>query len=175
MSQASTKRMVDPRREILEEVGYSIRPDVDQPGKWVWVAVTDGCDASFDSEAEAYDDAYRDAASQVMSILDMADEQWDALTLYDQSRAIRSALTEDRPTFEPSAAAGNRRKFTLELSVMAPAGISGKDVAAIVDKLLNAGLGDAQATVENDEGDVAAAQAALDLDLSSPTVCREGT
>lgn len=59
-------------------------------------------------------------------------------------------------------------KHLFLVPVQARAGISAETIAKVLDSLLNIGLADATATVDSGEGDVIAAQQALDLNISSP-------
>lgn len=44
------------------------------------------------------------------------------------------------------------------------------DILKVLDRLINAGLEDARATLEDNEGDIAAAQLAVDLNISTPVL-----
>ena len=84
----------DPRL-FIEDVGYDIREDSQQSGLWVWIAPTDGCDASFDTAKEALESAWNDAVRQTMGINDLSSEQWDAMGFDLQKAAMLRALSED--------------------------------------------------------------------------------
>lgn len=82
------------RQEVLEELGYEVSEDPDQPGLWQWSAPTDGCDASFDSQADAVRDAWRDASQQACAVEGLSTQQWDALSFEQQCQKLR-ALSGD--------------------------------------------------------------------------------
>lgn len=67
-----------------------------------------------------------------------------------------------------------KKTVNLALKVQAPEGMAPEVVAKMVEKLIDIGLADAAATLEDnrnsDEGDVEAAQLATDLDISAPVV-----
>lgn len=85
----------DPRLDVLEELGYDIDEDSDQPGLWIWTAPTDGCDISYDSAQEALSAAWTDVVGQTMGILNMSSEQWDALSFAQQKELISDTLSGD--------------------------------------------------------------------------------
>ena len=80
---------------FIEDVGYDIREDSQQPGLWVWIAPTDGCDASFDTAKEALEGAWKDAVRQTLGISDLSIEQWNAMSFNMQKAAVLRALSED--------------------------------------------------------------------------------
>src|SRR5574337_701133 len=59
-------------------------------------------------------------------------------------------------------------KHLLVIEIESCGGIATGSVAAMVDSLVNSGLMDAAATVKECDGDLAQAEAALDLNISSP-------
>lgn len=80
--------------EVLTDAGYTISPDSDQPGLWVWYAPTDGCESSFESQKAAVQAAWTDAVEQTMAINNLSSEQWDALSFNQQKSQMLDALTE---------------------------------------------------------------------------------
>lgn len=91
--------------EVLTDVGYTISPDSDQPGLWVWFAPSDGCESSFASEDEAVASAWSDAAHQTRSINSLSSEQWDAMSFDQQKAQMLSALTESEGDAAPQTPA----------------------------------------------------------------------
>lgn len=77
---------------LLEKLGYSFTPDVDQPGLWVWRNGNEGCDSSFSSLDAALDDVWMTVAGEVMGARNMADSDWDALSLAKQMTLIEETL-----------------------------------------------------------------------------------
>jgi len=82
------------KQDALEELGYEFKPDVDQPGLWVWTAPTDSCSQSFASEEAALDDAWNDATGQVRAIEQVSDAEWSAFS-FEKQRTLLIALGED--------------------------------------------------------------------------------
>lgn len=68
----------------------------------------------------------------------------------------------------------SKKTVNLSLKVQAPEGMAPELVAKLVETLIDIGLADAAATLEDsrnsDEGDVEAAQQSLDMDISAPVV-----
>lgn len=60
------------------------------------------------------------------------------------------------------------QKHMIVVPVSAREGISAADVAAMLDRLINVGLADAQSTLEDKDCDPTAAEQVLDINLSSP-------
>ena len=85
----------NPKLDVLTDLGYDIDTDSDQPGKWIWTAPTDGCDASFDSAVEALEAAWTDAVGQTMGVLNIATEHWEALSLTQQMELVSDTLSGD--------------------------------------------------------------------------------
>jgi hypothetical protein len=83
-------------RLFIEDFGYEILEDVDQPGLWVWTSRSEGCDSSFLTAKEALDGAWFDAASRTMGITDLSSDQWDAMSFNGQKMAVEAALADDR-------------------------------------------------------------------------------
>ncbi|MDD2744494.1 MAG: hypothetical protein PHV02_19725 [Rhodocyclaceae bacterium] len=67
------------------------------------------------------------------------------------------------------------KNFNLSISVSTNADVTGKQVADILKRLIDAGLSDAQDTVESGEGDLASAALATDLNISAPVVIKQET
>lgn len=83
------------KRNMVEAVGYEIKEDSDQAGKWVWIAPTDGCHASFDTEHDAIEDAWKDAVEQTMVIKGISEAAWSQMNIDHQEAAMHTALTAD--------------------------------------------------------------------------------
>lgn len=68
----------------------------------------------------------------------------------------------------------SKKTINLSLKVQAPDGMTPEQVAKLVETLIDIGLADAAATLEDsrngDEGDVEAAQQSLDMDIHAPMV-----
>lgn len=62
------------------------------------------------------------------------------------------------------------RYYQCTIDVSAREGVPEDDIRKVLDRLINTGLEDARATLEDNEGDIAAAQLAVDLNISAPTV-----
>lgn len=91
----ANKENGDHRREVLESVGYEIKPDPDQPTLWVWLAPTDSCEASFVSEQEALESAWNDASGQVCSVLVIAQNDWARMDLERQMDLVLEVLSSE--------------------------------------------------------------------------------
>lgn len=85
----------DPVEQMLRDVGYDFSEDSDQPGKWVWMAPSDGCPISYESRDEAVAAAFEDASQQARSIAQLQEHKWAALSLPEKLDAIESALCEE--------------------------------------------------------------------------------
>lgn len=68
----------------------------------------------------------------------------------------------------------SKKTINLSLKVQAPEGMTPEQAAKLVETLIDIGLADAAATLEDsrngDEGDVEAAQQSLDMDIHAPMV-----
>lgn len=82
----------DPLLPVLEQLGYDVSHDSDQPGKWLWVSPWDGCTVSFDTPADALDDAWRDAAGRTMGAHNLSSEEWDRLSFERQHELMLTTL-----------------------------------------------------------------------------------
>ena len=63
------------------------------------------------------------------------------------------------------------KKVTLRIDVDTHLNLSARQVGELVYRLINAGLEDAQQTIETNEGDVAGAEMAASLDITSIVAC----
>lgn len=84
----------DPRL-FIEDLGYDIREDSQQPGLWLWTAPSDGCDISFHTAEEVLESAWFDAVRQTMGINNLSIEQWHAMSFDKQKAAVLLALSEE--------------------------------------------------------------------------------
>lgn len=87
-------------RLFLEDMGYDIDEDPDQPGLWQWTAPSDGCESSFDSAKEALDDAWRNAVHQTLAITGDTQEEFERMDFDQQRIAVTVALTGEVPPFD---------------------------------------------------------------------------
>jgi len=62
------------------------------------------------------------------------------------------------------------RYYQCTVDVSAREGVPEDDIRKVLDRLINTGLEDARATLEDNEGDIAAAQLAVDLNISTPVL-----
>lgn len=90
---SDTRSIANDPKIFLEDLGYEITPDSDQPGLWCWIAPTDNCEISYHSDVEALEGAWFDAQSQVMGILDISTEQWELLSFEQQKAKIIEVLS----------------------------------------------------------------------------------
>jgi hypothetical protein len=67
------------------------------------------------------------------------------------------------------------KQFNLSISVTTNADVTGERVAEILKRLIDAGLADAQDTVESGEGDLESAELATNLNIASPVVTPQET
>lgn len=82
-----------PARHLAEIAHYSVKPDVDQPGLFLWRHVCgDGSPTSFATEAQAWDDADREVVSATMGANDLSSADWDRMTLADQEMLVAAAF-----------------------------------------------------------------------------------
>lgn len=81
---------------FIEELGYDIDIDSDQPGLWIWTP-SDGCDSSFSTPKEALDGAWNDAVARTLSISEISCEDWGQMDCDQQRVAITFALTGELP------------------------------------------------------------------------------
>lgn len=93
-SEAKSAEALQAREDALTDIGYTIQEDSDQPGLWVWMAPTDGCDSSFSSRAEAVRAAWTDASEQAMRLHSLSNEDWAALSSKDQLTLVKGLLTD---------------------------------------------------------------------------------
>lgn len=80
---------------FIEDLGYDIREDSQQPGLWIWTAPTDGYDISFNTAEEALAGAWVDAVWQTMGINNLSSEQWDAMSFDEQKVSVLRALSDE--------------------------------------------------------------------------------
>lgn len=90
----STEADSDPRL-VVEVCGYAICEDSDQPGMWVWMAPSDGCDISYETRELALAAAWQDAVAQTLAILDIRCERWGEMTLQEHSALVLQALASE--------------------------------------------------------------------------------
>lgn len=62
------------------------------------------------------------------------------------------------------------RYYQCTIDVSVREGVPEDDIRKVLDRLINTGLEDARATLEDNEGDIAAAQLAVDLNISTPVL-----
>jgi len=62
------------------------------------------------------------------------------------------------------------RYYQCTIDVSAREGVPEDDIRKVLDRLINTGLEDARATLEDNEGDLATAQLAVDLNISTPVL-----
>jgi hypothetical protein len=86
----------DPRL-FLEDLGYDIDTDSDQPGLWIWTAPSDGCDSSYPSAQEALDGAWNDASEQARQCGNISSHAWEKMSFDRQRMAITLALSGELP------------------------------------------------------------------------------
>lgn len=67
------------------------------------------------------------------------------------------------------------KKFNLSITVTTNADVSGEQVAKLLRQLIDAGLADAQATIEEGEGDIESADLATSLNISAPVLTPQET
>jgi hypothetical protein len=70
---------------------------------------------------------------------------------------------ETQPRLPPAL-----RYYQCTIDVSAREGVPEDDIRKVLDRLINTGLEDARSTLEDNEGDIAAAQLAVDLNISTP-------
>lgn len=66
-------------------------------------------------------------------------------------------------------------KTTLTIEVITASDVTAEQIRQTIDALINIGLADAQDTLENGEGDMAAAELATSLNISSPSIATRET
>lgn len=94
-------RHTEQNKELARMVKMDVREDSDQAGRYVWVeldstgAVIGGCDASFDSEDDAWDEVVSSVVGETMANFDLSDEQWDGMDFQAQQSLVRRTLLED--------------------------------------------------------------------------------
>ena len=80
--------------DLMKLAGYQVREDFDQHGYFTWVkvengVVTEGCDSSFESAAEAWDEVRLIMAEQMEGEGLEADD-WNILTAEERHVSIRN-------------------------------------------------------------------------------------
>jgi hypothetical protein len=98
-SNASFFGSLQDRREgifdLLDSCGVEIKEDGDQPGLWVWIGPTDGCESSFESEVEAVDSAWQEVCRQVMRAKAILESDWDLIGFEEQRSHIKEIMLRD--------------------------------------------------------------------------------
>ena len=98
MTTPSDKRSIanDPRL-FVEDLGYDVVEDLNQPGRWIWTAPSDQSDRSFASDKAALDAAWTDAVSWTMGASNLSSETWDAMSFEQQKASITEAMSDEGP------------------------------------------------------------------------------
>ena len=86
----------DLSRASVALFGFVISPDADQPDYFTWTRyengrLMDGCDVSFESEDEAWDEATQ-IAREALENEDISAEVWNILTMEERSKLIQELL-----------------------------------------------------------------------------------
>lgn len=87
-------------KNILEEVGYDIDEDPEQPG-WSWSIETAACQTPLETMGEAVSDAWASAADYVRDMLgghtpaDRWRGQWEAMSVGQQAKLILLSFDDD--------------------------------------------------------------------------------
>lgn len=76
-------------RSVLEEAGYEIEENLDDPG-WTWRHGTAECEKALSTMDEVVQEAWASAAAYVNDVLGghIPDERWDAMSVAQQSKMI---------------------------------------------------------------------------------------
>jgi len=81
--------------EQLQQLGYQVVEDSDQPGKWLWKTANDGADISFESEVVAY----AAASTHAMATCELYRcDECDSLHIEQQLRAYTKDLPPPKKT-----------------------------------------------------------------------------
>jgi hypothetical protein len=91
-TKAALEETGDVRMHTLESVGYTIARDAGDPTRWHWRTSEWVSDWSFDSEDEAFNAAWKDAAERTVDRHGLTRHEWDGLSVYGQVRRIEQAL-----------------------------------------------------------------------------------
>lgn len=83
-------------KEVLEEAGYEITEDPDNPG-WSWGLGTAKCEKTVPSMDEAVLDAWASAASYVNDVLggNILNNRWESLNIGQQAKLILLCFEDD--------------------------------------------------------------------------------
>jgi hypothetical protein len=80
------------QKELLEELGY-VFDSVTKKSGWSWSTPAAGSDANQPTEAEAIEDAWRDAGERTQAAMHIPTETWDRMSVKEQAELIQEALT----------------------------------------------------------------------------------
>lgn len=117
---------------FIEELGYGIDTDDEQPGLWIWTAPADGCKRSFNSDVDALNDAWNDAVTQTLEISEMSRQIWDTLDFDRQRIEISVALTGEFPALADMSLP-TQEKWIAEVRKSYPV-LNAKDTYYLADK-----------------------------------------
>lgn len=83
---------INPKFEVLEELGYDVQSEPGNAGRWVWFAPSDATSEPFDTRDEAIDAAWEDAVEKTLGISEMTAEAWEAIPFEQQVELISRSL-----------------------------------------------------------------------------------
>lgn len=78
--------------QTLENIGYDITEDSDQPGMWAWISPNDACDVSLPTKPEAIFQAWRHACECAQRALRIPDHQWREMTPQETAEKLQEAM-----------------------------------------------------------------------------------
>lgn len=88
-------RHTDQNKALARVAGFDVREDSDQPGLYTWLrtnengALIGGCDSSFNSQDEAWDEVVQEVVGETKAHFDLSSEQWDAMDEQTQHSRVR--------------------------------------------------------------------------------------
>jgi hypothetical protein len=80
------------KKEILEALGYAFDSVTKRSG-WSWSTSSAASSDRHPSEAEAIDDAWRDAAERTQLAMDIPADTWERMSVREQGELLREALS----------------------------------------------------------------------------------
>lgn len=81
------------KKETLEGLGYAFTSASKKSG-WIWSMQHDHSDKNACTEAEAIQDAWRDAGEKAQALLNIPAETWGRMGVKEQTEIINDALRE---------------------------------------------------------------------------------
>ena len=112
------------RLSFLEDFGYCVEKDVNNPNAWIWMSPSDESTEAYKTSSEAVDAAWVDAVDQTLSISGLTNDQWEQLTFKEMKSHISDVLFDSSSQVQSRESNGEdgQKLITIDLSVFDDSG-----------------------------------------------------